>query len=174
MSEIKKNLTTDCGMFGIWDKKYFEKITSYEEWENEFIENEDIEKNIEQSTFVPIYIHTDGTFQFKVKYEGNLDEREEKNIINKSKEYLFKTEGESYLSGIEYIESNVDKDRCLKLDLEKGIYSIQMNTIAWDNEPDAFLPNGDVSENALSDCVVIIKKIDKIDKDYKKDVETFK
>ena len=169
----QKELNTMSGMWAVWDYEAYKFVDDYDKWEPLFCEDEDIIKQIDKNTFVPIYVHEDGIRAFDVKIDEDLNEREKKYIITKSEPYLLNSTGRVHISGIECIASNVRTDEAITVELEKGCYSVQIYLIAWDDEPEAFLSNGEVSPNALPDFIVVIKSNPDMDYNYRKELETF-
>lgn len=90
-----------------------------------------------------------------------------------SEEYLLKSTGKVIVSGIDNIDHKISSDRVIELDLPEGYYSIQIYLVAWDEEPGAFLANGKISPNALSDYVVIIKSNADPKGEYRTSINTF-
>ena len=169
----EKALYTNKSMWSLWDHNQYKNIKSRYESEDFFKEEKDVVKQIELSKFVPIYINSDGEFQFRVKIDEDLSERESKYVIATSKPYLFKTEGKAYLSGIEFIEDEVLETEVIELNLKNSSYEVVVNIIEWDQEPGMRLPDGSAAENALPDFIVVLKSIKKETKNYKKDIDTF-
>lgn len=78
------------------------------------------------------------------------------------------------MSGIDHIESSISEKHCICLDLPEGYYSVVVCLISWDEEPNAYLPDGSISPDALSDFVVLINTESNIEgKKYGYRVETF-
>ena len=75
---MDKTLFTHRGMWAIWDYNHFKHINSIEEFENTFRNEEDVENQVKSNRFVPIYVHSNGEFQFRVKVNEKLDKREKK------------------------------------------------------------------------------------------------
>ena len=170
----KQDLSTSSGMWALWDYDTYKMVDSYEAWEPLFCEDEDIEKQIAKHTFVPIYIHEDGCCAFTVKINEALDEREEKYLCVKSEAYLFHINGKAILSGIDNIASSVSEADGISIDLPEGYYSVTVCLISWDEEPNAYLPDGSISPDALSDFVVLIHTESNPEgKDYRSSIETF-
>ena len=107
---MDKTLFTHRGMWSVWDYNTFKYITSIEEFENTFKDEEDVENHVKSGKFVPIYVHSNGEFQFRVKVNEKLDKREKKYITAISKTYLFETDGKAYVSGIELIDNLIFED----------------------------------------------------------------
>lgn len=174
--KIRKTLSTDSGMFGIWDPKSFKMIIDYDTWEKEFLEDNDILQHIIKGTFIPIYFHSDGAFEFEVRIgtKGNvqnLSDREKKYLVVSSECYKFKSNGELCLSGIEYIERNPDEN-VAHLAISKGEYSAIINIIAWDDEEGMKEEDGTPTPDALPDIIIIMNPIME-EISYRIDVETF-
>lgn len=172
-NSLEKALSTDCGMFGLWDYNNYKDIISYDDWEEVFLEDQDIIQEIKTNRFVPIYLHSDGCFQFKVKINEPLTERESKYVLDKSENYLFSTDGTAYLSGIEFISDTVKENEGIKLDLEKGFYKVTVYLIEWDKEPGAKLDDGEISPDALPDFIIKLVKTDEINQEYRTKLDTF-
>lgn len=170
----KQDLDTASGMWALWDYDTYKNVNSYEEWEPLFCEDQDIEKQISKHAFVPINICEDGCYAFAVKVNEPLSDREEKYLCVKSEEYLFHSNGKAIVSGIDHIESSISEKHCICLDLPEGYYSVVVCLISWDEEPNAYLPDGSISPDALSDFVVLINTESNIEgKKYGYRVETF-
>lgn len=169
----KMNLHTASGMWGLWNYDTYKHIDDYDKWEPLFCEDEDIVKQIESHNFVPIYIFEDGCMSFTVRVDEELSEREKTYICVQSEEYLLKSTGKVIVSGIDKIEKGINSDKVIELDLPEGYYSVKVYIIAWDEEPGAYLDNGDVSPDALSDFVVIIKSNANLESGYRTRINTF-
>lgn len=170
---MDKSLFTHRGMWTLWDYEHFKNITSIEEFENTFKNLEDIEKHVKLNKFVPIHVHTNGEFQFRVKINEKLDKREKKYVSANSGVYLFEASGKTYLSGIELIDNIVFENEVIELDLEKGLYEVEINLVEWDKEPGMRLEDGSSAPDALPDFIVEIRSVDKLKKKYKTSVDTF-
>lgn len=169
----KQNLNTDSGMWGLWDYETYRDVDDYDKWDSLFCEDVDIEEQIKRNTFVPINIQEDGCYSFTVRIDEELSDREKKYICVKSDEYLFKSSGKTILSGIENIDTNVKADDAIIIDLLEGFYSVQVYLISWDEELGAYLDNGDINPDALSDFVVLVKSKAEKEKSYRLEINTF-
>jgi hypothetical protein len=170
---MNKTLFTHRGMWALWDYNHFKHINSIEEFENTFRNEEDVEKYVKDKKFVPIYVHTNGEFQFRVKINEKLDKREKKFITATSKTYLFETEGKAYVSGIELIDNLVFDNEVIELNLEKGSYEVVVNLVEWDREKGMRLEDGSAHPDALPDFIIEINKVDELKKKYNTDINTF-
>lgn len=169
----KKELAADCGMWGLWSFDAYGYIDDYDKWDKLFCEDEDIEKQVLTGSFVPFYIHSDGVCSFVVKVDEPLSERESKFVCVKSEKYLFRAKGKTFLSGTENIGEDADDESCLAIDLPEGNYAVTAHLISWDEEPGAYLENGEVSPDALPDFVILIESGASPDGEYRQSVETF-
>lgn len=173
LNVYKKNLTTGSGMWGLWDYETYKEVDDYEKWEPLFCEDEDIQKQIEKKAFVPVYIFEDGCRSFTLKIDCGLSEREKAFVCVKSEKYLFYSNGKSILSGIDCINTNVAEDEAIIFDIPKGFYEVSIFLLSWDDEPGAYLENGSVNPNALSDFVVVLKSNANEKESYRQRINTF-
>lgn len=169
----KKDLDTASGMWGVWNYDTYKHIDDYDKWEPVFCEDEDIVKQIENHSFVPVNIFEDGCCSFTVKIDEEISDRETKYVCVQSEEYLFKSTGKVVVSGIDKIDQKINPDKVLILDMPEGYYSVKVHLLSWDEEPGAYLDNGDVSPDALSDFVIIIKSDADPDGNYRTKINTF-
>lgn len=172
-NSIEKAIYTSCGMWMLWDYEEYKNIDSYDQWENIFLEDEDIIKQIDKEKVVPINIHCDGCFQFRVKINEELNDREKQYIVNKSDEYLLDTSGCIILSGLENIYNDVKESESIKIELEQGKYTIAVCLIEWDKEPGMVLEDGNPAPNALPDFIILVHNEKNNNKSYRKSIETF-
>ena len=169
----RKNIATGCGMWALWDFETYKAIDDYDKWEPLFCEDEDIQKQVETSNFVPVYIHSDGVCSFEVKIDGSLSEREQKYVCVSSEKYLLHSNGKVFLSGIDDIGGSVSESGAIALPLEAGYYAVTVHLLSWNEEPGAYLEDGSVSPDSLPDFVVIIESGAAPDGEYRKTIETF-
>lgn len=162
---MEKLLYTDAGMFALWNKNSYKNIDEYDKWEELFLEDETIIKEIEKESFVPIYFHRDGTFKFKINLEEELSDLEKEYMFSKSDTYIINTDGGLVLSGIEFISNNYSEDEVLSINIEKGLYEVRLFLIEWDKEP--------VKED-LPDCIIKINKIVNKSDNYSNKLDSFK
>lgn len=173
LSVYKKNLTTGSGMWGLWDYETYKEIDNYEKLEPLFCEDKDTKEQIERKAFVPIYIFEDGCRSFTLKIDGELSEREQKYVCVKSEKYLFYSNGKSIISGIDCINEKISEEEAIIFDIPKGFYEVSIFLLSWDEEPEAYLEDGTVNPNALSDFVVVLKSNADENQIYRKRINTF-
>lgn len=99
---------TDAGMRALWNPARFTGITDYETWENALLEDDDITQRIRAGELVPVYIGSDGAFQFLVRIgtasqAPALTSRERQYLLVSSQPYLYLSDGTARLTGIEHI-----------------------------------------------------------------------
>lgn len=169
-SKNRKILSTNSGMWVLWDYDHYRHINSLDEWEKYFLEDSDILAQTDIAKIVPVNIRSDACLEFEVKINEALNERENKYVYLKSEEYLFETDGTAILSGIEYVDS--DAENSLKLTLEKGKYDVTVYMMDWEAEPGMQLKNGKPAPGALPDFIIGINKTEG-NKNYRKSIETF-
>lgn len=169
----KKDLNTASGMWGIWNYNTYKHIDNYDKWEPLFCEDEDIVNQIESRYFVPINIMEDGSCSFTIRIDEQMSDREQKYVCVQSEEYLLKSTGRVIVSGIEKITEKIDSDNVIELNLPEGYYSVKIYLISWDEEPGAYLEDGKVSPEALSDFVVLIKSGANPEREYRTRINTF-
>lgn len=170
---IEKAVSTSCGMWGLWDYEEYRTVVTYEDWDALFCENDAMKQQIAKAKFVPINIHSDGCFQFRVKINKTLSDREKQYVFMQSQEYLFESSGQVVLSGIEAINRAVNASDGIMFDLYRGKYAVSICMIDWTKEPNMKLPDGTPSPNALPDFIVLIHSIMEEQTDYRKGLETF-
>lgn len=170
-NQNRKILSTNGGMWALWDYEQYKDITTLEEWEKCFCNDCDILKQIDISKIVPVNMNSDGCYEFEIKIDEALSDRESKYIYIKSEEYLFETDGTAIFSGIEHVDSDVGDD-CIRLSLEKGKYSVTVCMMDWEAEPGMQLKNGKPAPGALPDFIITINKTNGSG-NYRKSLETF-
>lgn len=170
---MNKTLFTHRGMWALWDYNNFKHIESIEDFENTFRNEEDVINQVKSNKFVPIYVYSNGEFQFKVKVNEKLDKREKKYITASSKPYLFETDGKAYVSGIELIDSLIFDNEVIELNLEKGSYEVVVNLVEWDREPGMRLNDGSAHKDALPDFIIELNYVSNKKKKYYTDINTF-
>lgn len=169
----KKNLHTASGMWGLWSYNEYKHIDDYDKWEPLFCEDEDIVKQIKSHNFVPIYIFEDGCRSFTVRVDEELSEREKDYISVQSEEYLLRSTGKVVVSGIDEISQILSLGNVIELNLTEGYYSVSVYLLVWDEEPGAYMENGEISPDALSDFVIIIKSNANLENEYRTRINTF-
>lgn len=169
----KKDLNTSSGMWGLWNYNTYKHIDDYDKWEPLFCEDEDIIKQIESHNFVPVYIFEDGCRSFTIRVDEELSEREKRYVCVQSEEYLLKSTGKIVVSGIDEINKELSPNNVIELDMQEGYYSVKIFLLAWDEEPGAYLENGEINPDALSDFVVVVKSNADLKGEYRTKINTF-
>lgn len=169
----KKDLNTSSCMWGLWNYNTYKHIDDYDKWEPLFCEDEDIVKQIESHNFVPVYIFEDGCRSFTIRVDEELSEREKRYVCVQSEEYLLKSTGKIVVSGIDEINKELSPNNVIELDMQEGYYSVKIFLLAWDEEPGAYLENGEINPDALSDFVVVVKSNADLKGEYRTKINTF-
>lgn len=169
----EKALATESGMWMLWDYAQYQSIHTYEEWDALFCEDADLKKQIALAKAVPVNIGADGAFQFRVKVDTPLDERERSYVHIQSEPYLLKSDGAVVLSGVEYISGDVQEPECIQLDLHAGSYSVVVYLIDWEREPGMVLRDGSPAPDALPDFIICLQSLFRDSGTYRKALETF-
>ena len=156
--KFKKVLDTRSDMWCVWNPEIGKGINSYDEWEDKFYEDINLIEFIKKQLFVPININRSGSFEFSVRINdsNNLTPREKNCFIISSNNYLIKSDGKLYISGIEYIEETVNDIHVLEIKSNTGIYNIRIDLIDWKKETENINLDGTSKENALSDFLIHI------------------
>lgn len=170
----RQDLMTDSGMFGVWNYQSFSHIVDYDTWDPELCEDEDILKQISGGKFVPIDLG-DGVASVDVRIDSpnTMNSREKEYLLVPSKPYKLRTSGKVCVSGIEYIGKDPSATQTLTFDVEAGEYTVYVNLIDWNQEPEAMDAEGNPTENALPDVIVFITK-EKPKEVFRCDLETFR
>lgn len=160
-------------MLCIWDYDRFKHIHDYDSWDEELCEDEDILRNIENHSFVPLNLG-DGVFEVEVRIgDNNLSEREKEYLLVPSQPYLLKTSGRVCISGLEHVSGEID-DNISNLDISMGQYIVQINLIDWNQESGAVDENGNPTEIALPDMIVFISEKNNSAMEFRTEIETFR
>ena len=61
----------------------------------------------------------------------------------------------------------------IELNLPEGYYSVSVYLLAWDEELGAYMENGEISPDALSDFIVVIKSDANLENEYRIRINTF-
>ncbi len=175
--EVSTVAGTRAGMLGLWDPAAFSGIVDYDTWESEFLEEEDIVRNIRSGSFVPVNIGGDGSFALVVRSGSQedpavLNGREEQYLLASSRPYLFMSGSSACVSGIEKIESIPD-ETVEAFPLKAGEHSVTVHLIDWAAESGSRDREGNPTESALPDFVILINDTGNFNGPWRDDVETF-
>ena len=171
----RKTLLTNSGMWILWDYSSYSYIDSYDDWSDVFEEEEDIVKAIERKKIVPINIGSDGVFDFSVKLNEELTEREKKYLLVSSKNYVINSSGKLMLSGIEYIDGAIKENNYISIETSKGYHRVRINLIDWKKEPASLDENNLPSKDSLPDFIIEIDLLEGniLEKDFSFSIKTF-
>jgi len=173
---ISGTFATDAGMLALWNGECFDGVVDYETWEQELLEDADIERYIRAGAFVPIYINSDGAFECVVRAADEsgpacLSAREQQYQFMTSQSYLFRGT-EVRLSGIEKIEAD-PADTVGRYNLNAQDYAVTISMIRWDDEPGAKDESGAPTPTALPDFVILMNIAETGAGPFRTTVQTF-
>jgi hypothetical protein len=157
---FRQTLTTGSAMFGLWERRCFESVVDYDSWSDELLDDEDIERHTAAGHFVPITNYSDGAFEFEVRIGTSseqcaINERERTYATESSEPYLFRSEGELNISGIEFVGATLASD-VGHLNIPAGDYTVTVYQIAWADEPGATDDEGNPTDETLPDFLVVV------------------
>ena len=159
---------TNSGMLCVWNQSAFATVCDYDSWEPELCEDEDIIRHIEAGHFVPINIGSDGVFEVELRIgsaaaTAALSDRELKFLVVKSQPYLFRSQGNLHLSGIECVNGEPDCQSASSISLLPGDWEATIYLVSWDDEPGAKNADGSPAAHALPDFVSVQSDIARTD-----------
>jgi len=170
---MRRTYQTDSGMLCMWDYDSFKHIHDYDSWDEELCEDEDISRNIQKSSFVPLNLG-DGVFEVDVRIgAGNLSEREKEYLLVPSQPYLLTTSGKVCISGLEHVSRDLD-DGISVIELSPGQFVVQIYLIDWNQEPGAVDVDGNPTDIALPDMIVYISDTISPNMAFRTEIETFR
>jgi hypothetical protein len=167
---------TDAGMCVLWNPSRFRQVVDYDTWEPELLENVDIARHVAAGSVVPIGIRADGIFAVLVRCgsvgtPAVLNKREQSYVVVTSDPYLFESDGRAHLTGIEHVVTPAS-ERGVTIEVPKGRWSAVVHLIDWQAEPGSMQKDGQPSETALPDFVVVLNPTDE-SRHYRLDIQTF-
>jgi hypothetical protein len=168
-------VSTDAGMLAVWNPKQFTSIVDYDSWERELLEDKDILRRVRAGHLVPINFGRDFTAAVTVRIEPlanpRLSEREARYAFFASDPYLYVSDGELCLTGLEGIER--DPSPASVMAIAPGRYQVTIHILDWDLEPGAKDESGRPTANALPDYLVLVSPESAPDFAYRTELETF-
>lgn len=169
---------TDAGMCALWNPKRFATVVDYNTWEAALLDDDDIVRHIQHGDLVPVYIRSDGAWGFTVRIgppDQVLTERERRYLAVSSEPYLYVSDGELCVSGLEHVSADPD-DRLgttTRIALPSGRYQVTVHMLDWDKEPGARDSAGKPTAQALPDFVVLVSPESTPRPSYRMRLETF-
>ena len=67
ITRLRRAYATDSGMYAIWEPTAFSGVHDYATWEEQLLNDPDIERHIGAGHFVPINVHSDGISEIEVR-----------------------------------------------------------------------------------------------------------
>lgn len=168
---------TGAGMHALWNPSRFTDIVDFETWEDALCEDEDILRYVRAGALVPVYIRSDGAFQFLVRVgtasqPPALTSRERQHLLVSSQPYRYLSDGAARLTGIEHIGADPGSDTPV-LTVPAGPHAVTVHLIDWSAEPGASDDQGKPASGALPDFVVLISPADDTEMTYRTELRTF-
>ena len=174
--EVSAALATDCGMWAVWDPEAIEQLADDESWEVETLEDEELVELVQAGQMVPVNIGADGSYQFVLRVveddNGGLTDRETEYLSDTSAPYLFVSSGSVCLSGLESVSADSDGN-VIELPLPPGRYKTTTHLIDWSAEPGAQDADGQPTDTALPDFVILVRPEPQPQPDYRTSLVTF-
>jgi hypothetical protein len=168
-------VSTDAGMLALWNPRQFPTIVDYDSWERELLEDEAILRHVRAAHLVPINIGRDFAAGVTVRIEPlanpKLSEREARYLFASSEPYLYLSDGELCLSGLEDIDRNPDPTSVMAI--SPGRYQVTIHMFDWDMEPGAKDEAGRPTDQALPDFLVLVSPEPVPAPAYRAELETF-
>src|SRR6266581_4172822 len=168
-------VSTDAGMLAVWNPKRFPTIFDYDSWERELYDNKDILRHIREGHLVPINIGRDFAAGVTVRIEPladpKLSEREARYLFASSEPYLYVSDGELCVSGLEGIDRDPAPSSVMAI--ARGRYQLTIHMLDWDLEPGAKDESGRPTADARSDFLVLVSPEPAPDTVYRRELETF-
>lgn len=163
-------LPTDAGMHALWDPEAFSDICSIASWEDQVLEDRDIERHIAAGRFVPIYVHSDGAPAIELRVGTSsetaaLRPEEERWHVSSSQPYLFVSHGSVTLSGLEYIHGDFEGP-LRTLELPSGRWKVKIHYLSAEGEERS-------SDNMYPPDFLVTLNPEKTQNTYRTSVETF-
>lgn len=163
-------LSTSAGMFGLWQPERFEGVRSLDAWEDEVSDDSALSLHIEAGAFVPINVGGDGTFQISVR-NAPRNTREERYTLVSSEPYLLVSKGSLALGGLENVGSYIGGATIFSV--PEGRYAMTVHLIDWKAEPRSVGTDGNPSDSALPDFIVVLEPETAPGAAYRSILETF-
>ena len=179
ITQARKTLLTDSGMWAVWEPAYFSHVVDYESWEKELIEDASILHHVSTGALVPINLHSDGVYEFELRIgdltePATLSQREKSLLVVSSAFYKLKVRRKICVSGLEYIGQHIDEELTACLVAPTNTYAVSAHIIEWDKEEDSKDINGNPSSNALPDFVILANQVvNESNIEYAESLETF-
>jgi hypothetical protein len=173
--EISHTVRTDAGMCALWQPEHFAHVTGLDSWEDDVAEDAALVEHMKQGTFVPINVGGDGTFQITVRASAagtGLRDRESRHVLVSSEPYLVISHGTLCLSGLEAVGA-LAGEQAFTLPVDAGRYSATVHLIDWKADPDSTTAQGQPTDDALPDFVVLISEAATSEAGFRTQVQTF-
>lgn len=158
-TQISGVVATGAGLFALWDRASFPQVIDYETWEAAMLEHEHIARHVVSGALVPVNIGADGAFHMTARWgsahlPAALTDRERRCVLVSSEQYLLRSGGSSWLSGVEHIEAA--PTRGLAVPVTPDRWNVTVHLIDWDRDRGSRDEAGEPNGAALSDFVLLM------------------
>jgi hypothetical protein len=131
----------DAGMCALWNPERFATIVDYDTWARELSTDDAILRRLRRGALVPLNLGFDSGFGVTVRLgpcdTAVLTERETRYLVVSSDPYLYMSDGQLCVSGLEHIRANPDTLTVTRITLAPGRYQVTAHLLDWEAEPGA-------------------------------------
>lgn len=154
---------TRVGVLCLWDHAAFAHISDWLTWEQELLEDWDIERHIQLGNLVPVTTNSPGSYHLMARagtetVPASLSKREQTYLLYTSTPYRLKTKGVVCLGALEDVGGESPPQGCM-LQIPPGEYQVTVHWIRWDHEPGAQTMEGLPAPGALPDFLLLINPL---------------
>jgi hypothetical protein len=164
------------GLYALWAPQPARPWRDFAAWQQDPVANGELRWLVRGGAVVPIHAHVSGAFAFTVRVgtpaePAQLSMREDECRALISEPYRVVTDGRLVLSGVEQVQT-VSPKESLFLVVAPGTYAVTIHLIDVDLDPRSRTEDGRLSDDALPDFVLTVRKA--IDADeFRYQLETF-
>ena len=104
-----------------------------------------------------------------------MNERDKKYILVSSNSYLIDSSGKLILSGIEFIDGNINENKCVTIETGKESLMVKIHLIDGNKEPNSLDENNRPTTDALPDFIVEFNSFDNsiLNEEFLNSMKTF-
>ena len=159
--EARGTLATDAGMLVVWQPEAFASVVDYDSWEEELLEDDDLERHIRAGHLVPVDIGADGGYGVVARAgaadaPARLSGPEARYALVTSEPYLLVATGRALLSGLEHVGADPEARHTLAVEVPPGRRRVTVSIIDWERDPAPVGADGRPVPGALPDFAVLL------------------
>lgn len=143
-------------MCGLWDPTHFPMVYDEEGWMDTLGDEVDLVRQVAGGYFVPVRLNTPGVFDYELRLEPGLSERESAYLAASSRRFLFRSSGTVCFGDYRHLEA-VASERVGVLPVNAGEYVVQAHILSWDREPGAVNEQGYRNDGFLPDLLITLE-----------------